>query len=154
MKIKNLQDKQFPPNYHKLEALCLDWQFWPYTQILDCLSKPEYQLCVIEDYIDAPSKWPGALLSYHGPFSIDIVYLYINPKHRGRGLAASLLESLWATVSKEATMEALFLEVRKSNTSAIRAYDKFGMKQIGVRKSYYEDGEDALVFSREKNLES
>ena len=101
-----------------------------------------------------PPNWTGAILSHHGPFSADIIYLYVAPDHRGKGLAQQLLASLWARLGKNATMEALFLEVRASNLPAIRAYEKFGMKQVGHRKAYYQDGEDALVFSKETMSDS
>ena len=132
---------------HELKDLCLEWGFWSLSQTQESLVRPEYRLCVAREYANSP--WAGALLSYHSPFTTDIIYLYVSPKHRGKGLSQLLLASLWASLGKEATMESLFLEVRKSNASAIRAYEKFGMKKIGLRESYYQDGEDALVFSKE-----
>jgi ribosomal-protein-alanine N-acetyltransferase len=38
-----------------------------------------------------------------------------------------------------------YLEVRESNLSAIRLYEKFGFETTYVRKRYYPDGENALV---------
>ena len=38
------------------------------------------------------------------------------------------------------------LEVRASNVPAIKLYEKYGFKSLGVRKGYYQDnGEDALI---------
>ena len=42
-------------------------------------------------------------------------------------------------------VNALTLEVRVSNTAAIKLYENFGLKSVGRRKGYYEDGEDALI---------
>lgn len=137
----------------KLADLCAHWDFWPLEQTTESLLKQEYQLLVIFDDGDKSQSWQGALLSYHGMDTTDIIYLYVQPKSRGHGLATQLLASLWAMLSKDATMQALFLEVRKSNLSAIRVYRNFGMKQVGERKKYYRDGEDALVFSREIKCE-
>lgn len=41
--------------------------------------------------------------------------------------------------------ENVTLEVRQSNQSAISFYKKHGFREVSVRKSYYYDGEDALV---------
>ena len=45
----------------------------------------------------------------------------------------------------------IFLEVRASNASAIHLYEKYGFRQISVRKGYYTKPlEDALVMKREE----
>ena len=49
-------------------------------------------------------------------------------------------------------MGEAFLEVRPSNVSAIRPYQRIGFEQIGIRRGYYQapDGrEDAIVLKRE-----
>ena len=44
----------------------------------------------------------------------------------------------------------IFLEVRISNTAAIRLYETCGFEQVGERKKYYSDPvEDALVMKWE-----
>ncbi|MBE8948991.1 MAG: GNAT family N-acetyltransferase [Quinella sp. 3Q1] len=41
---------------------------------------------------------------------------------------------------------AITLEVRPSNTAAIKLYKSFGLRSVGRRKGYYLDnGEDALI---------
>ena len=40
----------------------------------------------------------------------------------------------------------LTLEVRVSNTPAIKLYEKYGFQSLGTRKGYYQDNnEDALI---------
>lgn len=39
------------------------------------------------------------------------------------------------------------LEVNSSNTVAINLYNKWGFKQVGCRKNYYNNG-DGLLFTR------
>ena len=42
----------------------------------------------------------------------------------------------------------MILEVRVSNTSAIRLYERLGFTQVGLRKGYYTDtGEDASLMT-------
>jgi ribosomal protein S18 acetylase RimI-like enzyme len=54
--------------------------------------------------------------------------------------------------SRQAGMEAVFLEVRPSNLHAIALYQSVGFVTVGLRKGYYqaEGGrEDALVLKLE-----
>jgi len=45
-------------------------------------------------------------------------------------------------------MEILTLEVRISNEPAIALYEKYGLRQVGLRKGYYSDNhEDAIIMS-------
>jgi len=59
----------------------------------------------------------------------------------GRALMSELIKSL-----KLRRIRTVSLEVRKSNTSAIRFYESLGFERVGVMPSYYEDGEDAVAF--------
>lgn len=40
----------------------------------------------------------------------------------------------------------VYLEVRRSNTTAIKMYEKFGFEELHIRKNYYKD-EDAIVMT-------
>lgn len=47
-----------------------------------------------------------------------------------------------------ADLKSITLEVRKGNVSAQNLYEKYGFKNQGLRKQYYQDnGEDALILS-------
>lgn len=74
--------------------------------------------------------------------------LAVLPELRGRGFGTQLLE---AVIQEAAHLgaELLTLEVRASNTPALRLYAKSGFVQDGVRKNYYSSPvEDALMLSR------
>lgn len=73
----------------------------------------------------------------------------LTPKYQGQGLGKQFINEL-ISVAKEKHAECLFLEVRPSNTMAVKLYETMGFKKIGQRKNYYptENGkEDALVLS-------
>jgi len=74
-----------------------------------------------------------------------ILDLAVRPGLRRRGLASWLFERV-IEMFHEAYVKGAFLEVRKSNASAIRLYKKFGFKESYERKRYYGD-EDALVMT-------
>ena len=46
-------------------------------------------------------------------------------------------------------VKKITLEVRASNIKGINFYTKNGFKQVGVRKKYYKNGEDALLLLKE-----
>lgn len=56
-------------------------------------------------------------------------------KQRKCGIGAKLVERLIA-FSKEQHLSFLSLEVRKSNSAAIRLYDKLGFVKVGERKKF------------------
>lgn len=47
---------------------------------------------------------------------------------------------------KEKNVRSVFLEVRENNITAQLFYKKHGFINIGIRKHYYSDGENALLF--------
>ena len=47
--------------------------------------------------------------------------------------------------------DTVLLEVRSSNTAAIRLYEEYGFVKTGIRKGYYDNKEDALIMC--KNIE-
>jgi [ribosomal protein S18]-alanine N-acetyltransferase len=64
-----------------------------------------------------------------------------------QGIASALLEHLFAQA--DGPGEQYTLEVRPSNVSAIRLYERFGFETAGKRRGYYHDNrEDALIMWR------
>lgn len=90
----------------------------------------------------------------HGVISqiVDEAHLLniaITIEQQGQGLGLQLLEHLMQRASARGCVEC-FLEVRASNQSAYRLYERFGFNEIGRRRDYYptaEGHEDALVMA-------
>lgn len=79
---------------------------------------------------------------------IHINNLAVLPEARGQGLASRLLAAVIAE-SAQMGVESATLEVRRSNTAALRLYAKAGFAEAGVRRNYYtQPVEDALVLAR------
>ena len=69
--------------------------------------------------------------------------------YRRRGIASALLERLFDVTATD-PKRGYTLEVRVSNTGAIRLYEQLGFEARGVRRGYYTDNrEDALIMWRE-----
>ncbi len=74
-------------------------------------------------------------------FSIAVL-----PEYRRRHIGEILL-ALGMNAMFKKGLEEVYLEVRVSNTPAIKLYEKFGMEKVGVVKKYYSDGEDAYIMA-------
>ena len=82
-----------------------------------------------------------------GAGEAHILNLCIGESHRCRGVGRRLLSYL-VERGAAAGMSEAFLEVRPSNTSAIRLYQSAGFEQVGMRRGYYQavgGREDAAV---------
>lgn len=74
-----------------------------------------------------------------------ITNVAVHPNYRNKGIASNLLESL-LQYCKNIGCVAYTLEVRAGNKSAQALYTKYGFKEDGIRKGYYEDNkEDAIL---------
>lgn len=73
-----------------------------------------------------------------------ITLLGIAPTYRKQGLGQWMLLQLLRFACDRGLTHAT-LEVRQSNQSAQRLYQKFGFKVAGERCKYYGDGENALI---------
>jgi ribosomal-protein-alanine N-acetyltransferase len=79
-----------------------------------------------------------------------LLNITVAPERQGRGLGLALLTHLMNR-SRERGGRECFLEVRASNHSAYRLYERYGFNEIGRRRNYYPapggGSEDALVMA-------
>ncbi len=79
---------------------------------------------------------------------LHVLNLCVAPLYQGRGIGQQLLRDA-RRVALSRDIYAVLLEVRPSNTHAIRLYEQFGFHEIGRRRSYYparnNTREDAIV---------
>ena len=69
----------------------------------------------------------------------------VAPAYRRQGVAGTMLTQLLEQ-GKHRGIESFFLEVRRSNLSARRLYEKLGFCGDGIRKNFYEKPrEDAVI---------
>jgi ribosomal-protein-alanine N-acetyltransferase len=82
-----------------------------------------------------------------GAGEAHILNLCVDGHYRCRGIGKQLLAYL-VDRARAAGMAEAFLEVRPSNTAAIRLYQSLGFEQVGTRRGYYQavgGREDAAV---------
>ena len=81
------------------------------------------------------------------PYECQIGSIAVLPECRRQGIAEELLRILLEVCAAN-RIEDVLLEVRVSNAAAIGLYRKFGFRVTGVRKRYYQNGEDAYNMAR------
>ncbi len=85
---------------------------------------------------------------------LHILNLAVHPACRRNGIGESLVSFVLGIGRDQQTAKVL-LEVRASNNSALALYQKFGFKEIGIRRNYYfKPKENALLlqFDFEKTV--
>lgn len=79
-----------------------------------------------------------------------LLNITVVPGQQGQGLARLMLDDLSAWSARQGA-QWLWLEVRISNGRARRIYERYGFKEVGVRRNYYPlaafKREDAIVMS-------
>lgn len=77
----------------------------------------------------------------------ELCSIAVSREKMGMGVA----QAMWRSadhILHQRQIKSMFLEVRVSNSRAIAFYRKNRFQDQGVRKSYYADGEDALIMVR------
>jgi [ribosomal protein S18]-alanine N-acetyltransferase len=116
---------------------------WSLAMFVLELSKPSgICLAALED---------GELVGYLVCSRYDTVWHLMNvavePSRQRHGIASALLVRLFEQADRPS--EQYTLEVRTSNESAIRLYERFDFRSAGRRRAYYHDNrEDALIMWR------
>ena len=97
-------------------------------------------------------KEDGRVLAYAGVwFVLDeahITNIAVHPDARGHGYGEQVTRAL-LQLCADSGMSFATLEVRRSNQAAQNLYHKVGFVDVGYRKRYYENTEDALIMVNE-----
>ena len=94
----------------------------------------------------------GVLVGYIGAINVcgevSICNIAVEENLRNRGIGGSLLRQI-EEISKFERAEFITLEVRESNLTAKRLYEKNGYKEVGLRKGFYQKPkEDAVLMTK------
>ena len=80
---------------------------------------------------------------------LHVLKIAVTPAQRRRGIANWFLNHCF-TMGAQQGANSVYLEVRLSNITAIKLYEKLGFREIGRRSNYYPDSkEDALVMMKD-----
>lgn len=76
----------------------------------------------------------------------EVLNFVVDESYQRQGYGQKLFDKM---VEDMKDVKKITLEVRASNIKGINFYTKNGFKQVGVRKKYYKNGEDALLLLKE-----
>lgn len=117
---------------------------WPPEQYARIFAHDSQRLCLI---LQDDSRLVGFLVAHFVGKECELENIVVAAPVQKCGFGSALMrEFLNEARSREA--EAIYLEVRESNTAARRLYVKCGFVETGRRKSYYSDPrEDAILYA-------
>ena len=114
---------------------------WSIAMLREEYNNPIYNSLVVET--------EGNIIAYIGFHIICDEYhisnLAVKKEYRKQKIATQLLQLLIERAKRD-DIHNITLEVRYSNHIAIMLYEKFGFVCEGIRKQYYSNDEDALIF--------
>ncbi len=76
----------------------------------------------------------------------EVLNFVVDESYQRQGYGQKLFDKM---VEDMKDVKKITLEVRASNIKGISFYTQNGFKQVGVRKKYYKNGEDALLLLKE-----
>ncbi|UCG38125.1 MAG: ribosomal protein S18-alanine N-acetyltransferase [bacterium] len=150
---------------HRIEVLSYDHP-WFREQFQTELARGQVSRClvaVVEEPPDGSRPFPGRVGGRSRPArevlagfimgwlvadELHITNLAVDPARRRSGVAAALLQHITRD-AEERGCSWCQLEVRRSNKAARSLYTRWGFREMGVRKGYYQNGEDAIVMGRD-----
>lgn len=127
---------------------CLAYEFpWTSGNFLDSLSAGyEAELA-----LDARGAVAAYRIAMVGVDEMHLLNLTVRPDLQGQGLARQMLGRLEDDCRRLA-LSTLWLEVRPSNARARSLYERWGFREVGLRRGYYPAAlgrrEDAIVMRR------
>ena len=129
---------------HEIEVLCFKTP-WSKESFLHEVTENQCARYVV-------ARDEGRAVAYAGCwFIIDeghITNIAVHPDYRGRGIGEAVTRRL-IQLAADTGMVWMTLEVRRSNKTAQNLYHKLGFIDVGYRKRYYENSEDALIMALE-----
>lgn len=77
---------------------------------------------------------------------VHITDIVVKKNYRQKGIGSSLLQEL-ISLTKKLNYKELTLEVNAKNDPAKKLYLKYGFKELGIRKNYYHNTDDAIIMT-------
>jgi len=117
---------------------------WKKSYLLDELSHDISYFYVAEDIVS--SRVAGYIIFWIIEDLVELHKIVSAGNYQRKGIGKKLFLFMMEIAGQKKAKE-VFLEVRKSNTEAIKFYESFHFELAGTRKDYYQDPtEDALIY--------
>ena len=121
--------------------------FWNYSTFKNELENPNSK------YIKAISG--NEIIGFAGIWKavddVHITNIVTIKKYKKQGIGSILLSKLIEISKSISGITSITLEVNSNNIPAQKLYKKFGFKNVGLRKKYYNNTDDAIIMTKELN---
>ena len=118
--------------------------FWTYDVLQEELNNPNSEYFV--------AKLENNILGFAGIWKavddVHITDIVVKKSNRQTGIGSKLLEKLIQT-AKSQNFNSITLDVNEHNQPAINLYLKYGFKNVGFRKKYYNNKDNAIIMTKE-----
>ena len=118
--------------------------FWTYDVLQEELNNPNSEYFV--------AKLENNILGFAGIWKavddVHITDIVVKKSNRQTGIGSKLLEKLIQT-AKSQNFNSITLEVNEHNQPAINLYLKYGFKNVGFRKKYYNNKDNEIIMTKE-----
>lgn len=118
--------------------------FWTYDVLQEELNNPNSEYFV--------AKLENNILGFAGIWKavddVHITDIVVKKSNRQNGIGSKLLEKLIQTAEMQ-NFKSITLEVNEHNLPAINLYLKYGFKNVGFRKKYYGNKDNAIIMTKE-----
>jgi ribosomal-protein-alanine N-acetyltransferase len=112
-----------------------------------------FEQCILDEYCECFGIETDGLLaafaviSFPGPYAVNIITIDVHPEYRGAGMADTLMAEIFR-IARINDIRRILLQVSVDNQPAITLYEKHGFAIKATLTDYYSDGKDALLMDR------
>jgi ribosomal-protein-alanine N-acetyltransferase len=117
---------------------------WSAAALAEAAAAPAWGLWVAPD----PTGPLGLALVQVVADEAELLLIAVRPEARRGGVGRALFAAVLAQAAA-AGAAAMFLEVASRNTGARAFYAGLGFHEVGRRRAYYADGDDAVAMRRD-----
>ena len=100
------------------------------------------------------AKFNNQIVGFAGIwFSVDDIHItniVVKKNCRNQKIGSLMLNNL-IELCENRTQKSITLEVNSNNIPAQKLYQKFGFKNVGIRKKYYNNTGDAIIMTKTLN---
>ena len=125
-------------NVLNIEVLAYKKPYWNQNMLLEVLAnKTDKRLWIYEVDNDVI----GFIIDMRHKDEISLLNIVINKRVQGMGHGLKMLKKYIKSLKGK---YSIYLEVNKNNIRALNMYTKLNFERVSTRKSYYNDGGDAI----------
>tara|TARA_Y100001970_G_scaffold245372_1_gene312370 strand:+ start:223 stop:654 length:432 start_codon:yes stop_codon:yes gene_type:complete len=127
-----------------IEKRAYNKPYWTELMLIRLLTVSSNEIIWITEI---KKKIVGYLIEQRCGTEINLLNIAIDKSFQNQGIGKKLIGFFLKIIPENSDV---FLEVKKGNFIARKIYYNLNFKNIDIRKSYYNDGQDALIMKYEK----